>query len=41
MIFWDKKKAAGNPWGESADTLEWTLPSPAPFHCFETPPIIK
>ncbi|PIZ32785.1 MAG: cytochrome c oxidase subunit I [Alphaproteobacteria bacterium CG_4_10_14_0_8_um_filter_37_21] len=41
IIFWDKKKAAGNPWGESADTLEWTLPSPAPFHCFETPPVIK
>jgi heme/copper-type cytochrome/quinol oxidase subunit 1 len=21
--------------------LEWTLPSPAPYHSFETPPIVK
>ncbi|MDX2225162.1 MAG: cytochrome c oxidase subunit I [Rhodospirillaceae bacterium] len=32
------KKAAANPWGEGADTLEWTVPSPAPFHTFEDPP---
>ncbi len=37
-VFWDKKKCAGNPWGPSATTLEWTLPSPAPEHCFETLP---
>ena len=34
------KKAAGNPWGEGATTLEWTLPSPPPFHQFETLPKI-
>lgn len=32
------KKAAANPWGEGADTLEWTVASPAPFHTFEDPP---
>ena len=21
--------------------LEWTVPSPAPFHTFETPPVVK
>ena len=35
------KRAAGdNPWGPGATTLEWTLPSPPPFHTFETPPHI-
>ena len=34
------KKAEGNPWGEGATTLEWTLSSPPPFHQFETLPII-
>ena len=34
------EKAPANPW-EGADTLEWTLPSPAPYHSFVTPPIIK
>lgn len=34
-------KAVDNPWGEGAKTLEWTLPSPAPFHTFETLPQIK
>ncbi len=33
------KKVPNNPWG--ADTLEWTVPSPAPFHTFEKPPIIE
>src|SRR6478736_3211607 len=27
-----KEKAAGNPWGEGATTLEWTLSSPPPYH---------
>ncbi|MGJ8529769.1 cytochrome c oxidase subunit I [Maritalea sp.] len=37
-----KKRPAGdNPWGEGATTLEWTLPSPPPFHQFETLPKIK
>ncbi|MBV7257322.1 cytochrome c oxidase subunit I [Pacificimonas sp. WHA3] len=35
------KKAADNPWGEGATTLEWTLTSPPPFHQFETLPEIK
>ncbi|MDX1974798.1 MAG: cytochrome c oxidase subunit I [Rickettsiales bacterium] len=30
-----------NPWGEGATTLEWTLPSPPPFHTFEQQPVIK
>ena len=34
------KKAAANPWGEGATTLEWTVASPAPFHTFEHPPVI-
>ncbi len=33
-------KAPGNYWGEGATTLEWTLPSPPPFHQFETLPRI-
>ncbi|MBP7522585.1 MAG: cytochrome c oxidase subunit 1, partial [Leptothrix sp. (in: Bacteria)] len=33
-------KAADKPW-EGAHGLEWTLPSPAPYHTFETPPIVK
>ncbi len=33
-------KAPANPW-EGAIGLEWTLPSPAPFHSFETPPTVK
>jgi cytochrome c oxidase subunit 1 len=35
------KKCPNNPWGEGADTLEWTLSSPPPFHSFEVPPQIK
>ena len=35
------KKAANNPWGEGATTLEWTLSSPPPFHQFETLPVIE
>jgi cytochrome c oxidase subunit I len=33
-------KAGAKPW-EGADTLEWTLPSPPPYHTFVTPPVIK
>jgi cytochrome c oxidase subunit 1 len=37
-----RKRAAGaNPWGEGATTLEWTLPSPPPFHQFESLPRIN
>jgi cytochrome c oxidase subunit 1 len=35
------QKTVDNPWGEGATTLEWTLSSPPPFHCFETLPVIK
>ena len=33
-------KATDKVW-EGADGLEWTVPSPAPYHTFETPPAIK
>jgi len=32
-------KAPAKPW-DGAETLEWTVPSPAPYHTFETPPRI-
>ncbi|WP_445500690.1 cytochrome c oxidase subunit I [Microvirga sp. G4-2] len=35
-----KERAAGNPWGEGATTLEWTLSSPPPFHQFNILPRI-
>jgi cytochrome c oxidase subunit 1 len=31
-------KAAANPWGIGATTLEWTVSSPPPLHSFETLP---
>ncbi len=31
------KKATDQVW-EGAEGLEWTVPSPAPYHTFETPP---
>ena len=34
------KKAAARAW-EGAEGLEWTVPSPAPYHTFATPPQIK
>ncbi len=34
------EKAADKPW-EGAEGLEWTLPSPPPYHSFETPPVVK
>ncbi len=36
-----KVPAPANPWGVGATTLEWTLPSPPPFHQFNELPIIK
>ncbi len=33
--------APANPWGAEDGGLEWTVPSPAPFHTFETPPVVK
>jgi cytochrome c oxidase subunit I len=35
-----KRKAAANPWGEGATTLEWTISSPPPFHTFNELPQI-
>jgi len=34
------EKASDNVW-EGAKGLEWTLPSPPPYHTFETPPVVK
>ena len=36
-IFWGKKVGA-NYWGDGAQTLEWFVSSPPPFHTFETLP---
>ncbi len=33
-------KAPAKPW-DGAEGLEWTVPSPAPHHTFETPPVVK
>jgi cytochrome c oxidase subunit 1 len=33
-------KAAANPW-EGAEGLEWSVPSPAPYHTIETAPDVK
>ena len=41
VAFAQKRKAPANPWGEGATTLEWTLPSPPPFHQYETLPRIS
>jgi cytochrome c oxidase subunit 1 len=41
QAFAHKERAADNPWGVGATTLEWTLPSPPPFHQFNTLPVIR
>ena len=41
QAFARKVHAPANPWGAGATTLEWTLPSPPPFHTYETLPRIK
>jgi len=33
-------KSPDRSW-EGAEGLEWTVPSPAPYHTFETPPVVK
>ncbi len=38
--FFSKKKATDRVW-EGAKGLEWTIPSPAPHHTFEIPPVIN
>jgi cytochrome c oxidase subunit 1 len=35
------KKAAANPWGPGATTLEWTVSSPPPFHTYDELPVIR
>jgi cytochrome c oxidase subunit I len=35
-----RRKGEANPWGPGATTLEWTLPSPPPFHQFNDLPLI-
>jgi cytochrome c oxidase subunit 1 len=41
VFFNGKKVTDANPWGLPADTLEWTVPSPAPHHTFEVLPNFK
>ncbi len=41
QAFMRKVPAAANPWGPGATTLEWTLPSPPPFHQYNELPLIK
>ena len=36
-----RRKAPDNYWGEGANTLEWTLSSPPPYHQFNTLPVFK
>ncbi len=36
-----KRVAGDNPWGEGANTLEWQLSSPPPYHQWEQLPRIK
>jgi cytochrome c oxidase subunit 1 len=35
-----RRRAAENPWGAGATTLEWSLPSPPPFHSFNKLPTV-
>ena len=39
-IGWGKPIDDPKVW-EGAEGLEWTLPTPAPFHTFSTPPVLK
>ena len=34
------RQAGAHVW-DGADGLEWTVPSPAPFHTFDRPPMVK
>jgi cytochrome c oxidase subunit 1 len=39
--FTSGERCPANPWGEGATTLEWTLPSPPPFHTFNELPQVR
>jgi cytochrome c oxidase subunit 1 len=41
QAFLRKERAADNPWGAGATTLEWALPSPPPFHQYNELPLIR
>lgn len=41
LTFTQRRQASANPWGSGATTLEWTLPSPAPWHTFERLPRVN
>ena len=41
LAFMKKEKAASNPWGEGATTLEWSVSSPPAFHSYDTLPRFK
>jgi cytochrome c oxidase subunit 1 len=41
LAFLRKQQAPANPWGEGATTLEWLLPSPPPYHTYDTLPKIR
>jgi cytochrome c oxidase subunit I len=41
LAFVRKQRASENPWGPGATTLEWTLPSPPPFHQFANLPLVR
>jgi cytochrome c oxidase subunit 1 len=41
QAFLRREVASANPWGPGATTLEWTLPSPPPFHQYDTLPLIR
>jgi cytochrome c oxidase subunit 1 len=36
-----RQRAAENPWGVGATTLEWKLPSPPAFHSYERLPKLE
>jgi cytochrome c oxidase subunit 1 len=43
MVYAFRRKvpAPANPWGVGATTLEWTVPSPAPYHTHTTLPLVR
>jgi cytochrome c oxidase subunit I len=41
QAFMRRQHAASNPWGPGATTLEWTLPSPPPFHQYNELPLVR